>query len=60
MSVRVLLIAVYCCFLWVCPSSDVIKNRIGVNFNQQLRKKEYKHVSIGYLITALQWFGLYY
>ncbi len=39
MSVLLLLIAAYCCFLWVCPSIEVIKNRNGMNFNQQLRKK---------------------
>lgn len=34
-----LLITVYCCFLWACPSTDVIKNRNGMNFNQQQRGK---------------------
>lgn len=34
-----LLIADYCCFLWACPFIEVIKNRNGMNFNQQLWKK---------------------
>lgn len=40
MSALLLLITVYCCFLWACPSTDVIKNRNGMNFNQQQRGKK--------------------
>lgn len=39
MTMLLLLVAVYCCCFVVGPSIDVIKNRKGMHFNQQLRKK---------------------
>lgn len=44
LSALLLLVPGYCCFLWACLSTDVIKNRKGLNFNRGQKKSWNRHV----------------